>query len=196
MFTIFSANQRRLLPLIVAAFAASATLPAGTAFAEPKQGGSLTSFSTGYRTLNPGVQSGAATGAPGSQIFAGLVTVEKGYEIAPYLAKSWSVSDDQLTVTFDLVEDARFHDGVAITGEDVKFSLETVKANHPFGRSMFAHACRPAFTCLGVLDPARTYSALLCARAAQGRFESVATRSGPDAFVAAIAHAHHAEAYL
>tara|TARA_R110000751_G_scaffold272764_1_gene373056 strand:- start:77851 stop:79458 length:1608 start_codon:yes stop_codon:yes gene_type:complete len=137
MFTIFSATHKRLLPLIVAAFAASATLPAGTAFAEPKQGGSLTSFSTGYRTLNPGVQSGAATGAPGSQIFAGLVTVEKDYEIAPYLAKSWSVSDDQLTVTFDLVEDARFHDGVAITGEDVKFSLETVKANHPFGRSMF-----------------------------------------------------------
>lgn len=105
--------------------------------AGPKDGGTLTTFTSGYRTLNAAVQSGAATGAPASQIFAGLVSVDADYAVTPYLAKSWTVSPDQLTVTFTLVDGARFHDGEPITGEDVKFSLETVQANHPFGRAMF-----------------------------------------------------------
>ncbi|UYV38768.1 ABC transporter substrate-binding protein [Rhodobacteraceae bacterium D3-12] len=107
------------------------------AFADPKDGGTLTTFTTGYRTLNPAVQSGAATGMPGSQIFAGLVSVGADYEIQPYLAKSWTISDDFLTVTFKLVDNARFHDGQPITSEDVKFSMEGVRENHPFGRAMF-----------------------------------------------------------
>ncbi|MDF1791207.1 MAG: ABC transporter substrate-binding protein [Thalassobaculaceae bacterium] len=107
------------------------------AHAEPKAGGTLTAFTSGYRSLNPAVQSGSATGMPGSQIFAGLVQVADNYEIKPYLAKAWVVSDDQLTVTFTLMDAARFHDGVPITSEDVKFSLETTAANHPFGKAMF-----------------------------------------------------------
>ena len=102
-------------------------------------GGTLTSYTTGFRTLNPAVQSGSSTGAPGSQIFAGLVSVGKDYAIEPYLAESWEVSEDNLTVTFDLVDGATFHDGEPITSEDVKFSFETVTANHPFGKAMFGN---------------------------------------------------------
>lgn len=116
----------------------AATLTASAGYAEPKAGGTLNLFTTGYRTLNPAVQSGAATGVPGSQIFAGLVRVGKNYEIQPYLAESWEISQDRLSVVFDLVDEARFHDGEPITGEDVKFSFETVIANHPFGRAMFS----------------------------------------------------------
>ncbi|MEH6476513.1 MAG: ABC transporter substrate-binding protein [Sneathiella sp.] len=107
--------------------------------AEPKSGGTLNTTTTGYRTLNPGVQSGAATGAPGSQIFAGLVLIDNKYNATPYLAKSWTVSDDNLTYSFKLVDGAKFHDGQPITSEDVAFSLETVKTNHPFGKAMFSN---------------------------------------------------------
>lgn len=107
--------------------------------AQSKDGGTLTSFTTGYRTLNPAVQSGATTGAPGSQIFAGLVSVGADYQIEPYLAKSWDISADFLTVTFRLVDNARFHDGQPITSGDVKFSLEAVRENHPFGMAMFGN---------------------------------------------------------
>ncbi|MBW2365638.1 MAG: ABC transporter substrate-binding protein, partial [Deltaproteobacteria bacterium] len=41
------------------------------------------------------------------------------------------------TYTFHLVEDAVFHDGQPVTSEDVAFSLEIVKENHPFGAYMF-----------------------------------------------------------
>lgn len=129
---------RRITSVAPIALAAAIGLTS-VAMAEPKDGGTLTTFTSGYRTLNPAVQSGAATGAPGSQIFAGLVTIGKDYAVQPYLADSWTVSDDQLTVTFDLVDEARFHDGQPITGEDVKFSLETVRANHPFGTAMFGN---------------------------------------------------------
>lgn len=113
------------------------TIPASAA--GPKAGGTLKSATTGYRTLNPGVQSGAATGVPGSQIFAGLVTINSDYSAKPYLAKSWEVSDDHLSYTFHLVDGARFHDGKPITSADVAFSLDVVKNNHPFGKAMFGN---------------------------------------------------------
>ena len=106
--------------------------------AEPKQGGTLVvGAGAGVRHLNPAVQSGGATGVPGTQIFAGLVRIDDKFVPHPYLAKSWEVSDDGMSYTFHLVENARFHDGEPITSEDVAFSLATVKANHPFGIAMF-----------------------------------------------------------
>jgi peptide/nickel transport system substrate-binding protein len=47
------------------------------------------------------------------------------------------VSEDGLTVTLNLVDNAVFHDGTPITSEDVAFSVDTIKAHHPF-KSMFA----------------------------------------------------------
>ena len=48
---------------------------------------------------------------------------------APGIAESWDVSDDQKTVTFHLVKDAKWSDGVPITSKDVKFSLESLGGN-------------------------------------------------------------------
>ena len=105
---------------------------------EPKQGGTLVmAIGATPRHLNPAVQSGIATGVPGAQLFATPLRYDEGWEPQPYLAKSWKVSDNGLSVTLNLVEGATFHDGHPITSEDVAFSVETVKANHPF-KSMFA----------------------------------------------------------
>ncbi len=43
---------------------------------------------------------------------------------APCLAESWSTSEDYLTYDFVLREGAKFHNGEAVTAEDVKFSFE------------------------------------------------------------------------
>lgn len=43
------------------------------------------------------------------------------------LAESYSVSDDGLTVTFDLKDGLTWHDGTALTAEDVVWSIETAK---------------------------------------------------------------------
>ncbi len=48
---------------------------------------------------------------------------------APAIAESWDVSEDGKTVTFHLIEDAKWSDGEPITSEDVKWSLETLGEN-------------------------------------------------------------------
>jgi len=135
--------MHRLIKTLVAA-ATTVALFASIFFAsvtvaqEPKRGGTLTmAIQQTPRHLNPAVQSGTATGQPGTQLFASLLRYDEGWEPQPYLAKSWEVSDDGLSVTIRLVEGATFHDGKPITSEDVAFSIATVKANHPF-KSMFA----------------------------------------------------------
>jgi len=53
-----------------------------------------------------------------------LVVWNEKLEVEPLLAKSWSVSKDQLTWTFTLNRDIKFHDGTPLNAEAVKFSIE------------------------------------------------------------------------
>lgn len=132
--------MRKTIRLLSTAMAASLAV-AGTAIAaEPgKPGGTVVSVTSQVpRHFNPAVQSGTATMSPGAQIFATLLRADEDWNMQPYLAESWDVSDDGLTVTFKLRKDAKFHDGQAITSEDVAFSVATQQANHPFKTSLGA----------------------------------------------------------
>ncbi|MBP1715847.1 MAG: extracellular solute-binding protein family 5 [Deltaproteobacteria bacterium] len=113
------------------------TVPLGSFADTPKKGGTLSIVHSQFVHLNSAIQSGVATMVPGAQIFAGLIRLDEKFQPVPYLAKSWETSSDGLTWTFRLVNNATFHDGKPITSEDVAFSLETVKKNHPFGVAMF-----------------------------------------------------------
>jgi len=80
---------------------ATAALFATSAMAEePKRGGTLTmALQQNPRHLNPAVQSGTATGQPGTQLFASLLRYDEGWDPQPYLAESWEVAADGLSVT-------------------------------------------------------------------------------------------------
>jgi peptide/nickel transport system substrate-binding protein len=105
----------------------------------PKRGGDLRWVSYQFpKQFNLAIQSGTATMLPGTQLFASLVDFDDKWQPVPYLAKSWEISKDGLTYTFHLVENATFHDGKPVTSEDVEFSFNIVKKNHPFGIAMFA----------------------------------------------------------
>ncbi len=100
-------------------------------------GGRLVIVSTQVpRHLNGAVQSGIATAMPSTQIFASPLRYDENWEPQPYLAESWSVSDDGMSVTLNLVRNATFHDGKPVRAADVAFSIRTVRDNHPF-QSMF-----------------------------------------------------------
>lgn len=58
------------------------------------------------------------------QIYEGLVGWDTNNKPVGYLAESWTVSDDQLTYTFKLRDNAKFHNGRKVTADDVKWSLE------------------------------------------------------------------------
>lgn len=58
------------------------------------------------------------------QIYEGLVTVsDDGTSIIPCLASDWTISDDGLTYTFNLVPGVKFSDGTPVTGADWEWSL-------------------------------------------------------------------------
>ena len=130
--------MKRMFKTLATSVVAAALLATSAVAQEPKQGGTLTmALQQNPRHLNPAVQSGTATGQPGTQLFASLLRYDEGWDPQPYLAETWEVSEDGLSVTMNLVKGATFHDGKPITSEDVAFSIDTVKANHRF-KSMFA----------------------------------------------------------
>jgi ABC-type transport system substrate-binding protein len=59
-----------------------------------------------------------------SMVYDDLVSYDADMNIAPWLAKSWTISADGLTVTFNLVENAKWHDDEPLTAEDVKFTID------------------------------------------------------------------------
>lgn len=59
-------------------------------------------------------------------VFDTLVMPDENLEMAPGLAESWELSDDQLTWTFTLREGVEFHDGSPFTSADVLYSYNRI----------------------------------------------------------------------
>jgi peptide/nickel transport system substrate-binding protein len=129
----FTASRRTILKV---AFGLSMLLGSSVAFTAPAaaaDGGTLVMATTQVpRHFNGAVQSGLATAMPSTQIFASPLRYDDNWNPKPYLAESWEVAPDGLSVTLKLVKNAVFHDGKPVTSEDVAFSIMTIKANHPF----------------------------------------------------------------
>lgn len=77
-----------------------------------------------------------------TQICEGLVRFKSGtLEIEPWLAESYSVSDDGLVYSFKIREGVRFHDGTSLDAEAAAFSfLRQLDPSHP------AHLPEAAFS--------------------------------------------------
>jgi peptide/nickel transport system substrate-binding protein len=63
-----------------------------------------------------------------ANIFEGLTRFAPDGSVIPGLAESWDISEDGLTYTFMLRSGVTFHDGAAMTAEDVVFSLDRARA--------------------------------------------------------------------
>jgi len=58
------------------------------------------------------------------RVFSGLVSFDPQLNLTPDLAESWDVSDDGMTYTFHLRQNAKFHNGRTVTAQDFVYSLE------------------------------------------------------------------------
>ncbi len=68
----------------------------------------------------------------GGKIYESLLTYSQDLKPMPSLAKSWKVSDDGLTYTFDLQSGVTWHDGKPFTAADVVFSVDKfLRETHP-----------------------------------------------------------------
>jgi oligopeptide transport system substrate-binding protein len=73
------------------------------------------------KTLDPGLNGASDGGDVINNTFESLVREVNG-EILPGMADSWEVSEDGLTVTFNIRDNAMWSDGSKITAEDFVFS--------------------------------------------------------------------------
>jgi len=63
------------------------------------------------------------------QMYEGLTSLDNNFSAIPMLAESWDVSDDGLEYTFELRDDAVFHDGSTMDSADVVYSLNYYREN-------------------------------------------------------------------
>jgi peptide/nickel transport system substrate-binding protein len=128
-----AASAALLLALTAACSAGSGSSGSGgTGGAGGSQGGGDTSLTVGLvaepASLDFTTKDGAAIPqALLDNVYETLVTVDQNGKITPSLAKSWTVSPDGKTYTFELVDNAKFTDGQAFTAKDAVFSINRVK---------------------------------------------------------------------
>jgi peptide/nickel transport system substrate-binding protein len=135
----------------------------------PKKGGTaIMALGAEPASLSPDTTNSVPDVDASCLIYDGLVRFAPGFKIVPGLAKSWTISPDGLTYTFDM-EAANWQDGKPVTSDDVKFtlleisskfgprfntagtfidSIETptplqvvIKLKQPFGPFLFSLAC-------------------------------------------------------
>ena len=95
--------------------------------------------------LDPTAAAAAATDeVVYANVFEGLTRITEDDEVAPALARSWTVSADGLTYDFALRAGVAFHDGSTFDSADVKFSLERAGAAESTNaqRALFASIAR------------------------------------------------------
>jgi len=82
-------------------------------------------------SANPVLTSSSDVGLAGCLVYQALTTVEPDGSVVPMLAKSWTISDDGKTYSFELNK-ASWQDGQPFTSADVKYSLPQANAKyHP-----------------------------------------------------------------
>lgn len=74
-------------------------------------------------SLDPHTMVAAGTKELLFNVFEGLVKPTPEGELAPAVAESYELSDDLLSYTFQLRENVNFHNGAAVTMDDVVYSL-------------------------------------------------------------------------
>ncbi|MBY0539308.1 hypothetical protein K2P56_02660 [Patescibacteria group bacterium] len=139
-FETFRSYTARFTPLdwfvvsvlsIVMALSA-ATMVAGVSLALtteiPSRGGSYSEGIVGSpRFVNPVLAVSETDRDLTMLIFSGLMRMNPDGTLVPDLAESYKISEDLLTYTFVLKEDARFHDGSNVTPEDVVFTVRAAQ---------------------------------------------------------------------
>ncbi len=100
-----------------------------------------------YDTLDPHQTFDVGRVAVRINLYDGLYRwLDNPPEIHPWLAESYSVSDDGLTWTFKLKKGSKFHDGSEIKAEDVAYSMERILALKKGAASLFSRMIEPGNT--------------------------------------------------
>ena len=89
-----------------------------------KEGGSLVLSTSEPDFLDPYLAVAADTRSVLFNIFEGLVKPDENGNLIPAVSSSYKISKDALKYTFELRKGIKFHNGNAVTVDDIKYSLD------------------------------------------------------------------------
>lgn len=112
----------------------------------PKAGGEYTEGMVGGpRFINPILSQTNSVDTDLSRlIFSSLVSYDKDHQLTPDLAESYEISEDQLTYTFYLKKNVKWHDGDGFNADDVVFTFSSIQDSEyksPLGRKFRGTIC-------------------------------------------------------
>ena len=117
--------------LVLGALAWSALAATQPAIAQqPKKGGTIVlAVGADPTTLSRNLSSDFSVGPVGCILYQGLTRLTGAGEVKPMLAKSWTVSPDNKTYSFELNK-ANWQDGKPFTSADVQYSLLEISTKY------------------------------------------------------------------
>ncbi len=115
------AHWRAIMILLIALL-----FTASSASAQPATGVLRVGMTT-PQVLDPALGSNDPEILLNRSVYDYLIEVLPDKSIAPNLASSWTISDDGLTYTFQLVSGVTFHDGSPFTAADVVYTFNRLK---------------------------------------------------------------------
>ncbi|MFL2763075.1 MAG: ABC transporter substrate-binding protein [Dehalococcoidia bacterium] len=136
-----SSEEEAAAPAAAPAAASSTPAPAPAAASgdEPKSGGTLRYVVQGSIKYIDTMATGAiVTGTVGRHSYDQLFWRDKDYNIFPQMATDWNMSPDGLTYTFTVRDGITFHDGSALSMDDVMESHSRFARVDPLGRQLLA----------------------------------------------------------
>lgn len=96
--------------------------------ATPDRGGSFREGVVGEpRHINPLLSQTDADRDLAALIYSGLLKYNEEGKLVPDLVKSYEISSDELNYTVYLRENAKWHDGVPVTADDILFTTQTAQ---------------------------------------------------------------------
>lgn len=127
--------MKKYIALLIAVLMLAAIVPA--TFASQKDSSVVVQITEEPTNLDVSENATLMSLAVTSSCHDKLVYFANG-EVKPQLAESWSWNEDFTKLTYKIRDDATFSDGSSVTSEDVKFSLEYIKAKGAKSASTYA----------------------------------------------------------
>jgi len=111
----------------------------------PKKGGSLSIPIPQLDTLNPLLTQSKELINFFELIYEGMFSYDQNLKPVPDLVETWEVTEDAKIWKFHLKKGIKWHNGLELTAEDIKFTFEILRdfpdaTNSYYGQSLFKNA--------------------------------------------------------
>src|SRR2546423_1539137 len=111
----------------------------GVTRAQPSRARTIRAVMQGdLRSLDPIWTTANITAYHGAMIYDTLFALDEQMRPQPQMVGKWGLSDDKLTYTFELRDGLKFHDGAAVTADDVVTSIRRWAVRDGAGQHMMA----------------------------------------------------------